>query len=80
MSRVIAMGPSEAVGTILTRSEAARYLKISAAHLSNLARGSVPGMPPLKFSYPGRRMVFRKQWLDDYLEASSVERIPSASI
>ena len=33
----------------MTRAEAAKYLRVSSAHVSNLAHGKVAGMPRLRF-------------------------------
>ena len=55
----------------MTRAEAAKYLRVSSAHVSNLAHGKVPGMPSLRFSPLGRRLIFRRIWLDEFVEAAA---------
>jgi len=55
----------------MTRAEAAKYLRVSSAHVSNLAHGKVPGMPRLRFCAAGRRLIFRRSWLDEFVEAAA---------
>jgi excisionase family DNA binding protein len=57
----------------LTRAEAARYLRISQAHLSNLVHHKVPGAPRLRCRLAGRRMIFRRRWLDEFMEGTREE-------
>jgi hypothetical protein len=52
----------------LSLTQAARYLGISKAHLSNVIRGKVEGVPPLHFAKVGRRLLFRTIWLDEWLD------------
>jgi excisionase family DNA binding protein len=60
------------VPEILTLSEAARFLRMSRSHLLNILKRKVPGIPALPYSRVGRRLLFRRaalgQWL---LEAES---------
>ncbi|MBZ5673935.1 MAG: helix-turn-helix domain-containing protein [Acidobacteriia bacterium] len=58
-------------GEYLTRSEAADRLRVSKAHLSNLVRGKVAGMPGLRCCRVGRRMIFRLSWIDEFIEATA---------
>jgi len=58
----------------MTRVEAAQYLRVSSAHVSNLAHGKVPGMPRLRFCPAGRRLIFKRAWLDEFVEAAAKER------
>jgi hypothetical protein len=55
----------------LIRKEAAEYLRISPAQISNLVHGRVPGMPQLRSGWAGRRMIFKRRWLDEFLEATA---------
>ncbi len=55
----------------MTRKEAASYLRVSPAHLSNLAHGKVPGMPRLRSCAAGRRLIFKRTWLDEFVEAAA---------
>ena len=57
----------------MTRAEAAKYLRVSQAHVSNLVRGRVAGAPVLRCSWLGRRMIFKKSWLDEFVDASTNE-------
>jgi excisionase family DNA binding protein len=54
-----------------TRADAAKYLRVSMAHLSNLVRGKVQGAPRLRCARMGRRMLFKRQWLDEFMDALS---------
>jgi hypothetical protein len=54
---------------ILTRAECARLLKCSEAHVSNLINGKVAGVPRLPHARLGRRIVVKREWLEDYLNA-----------
>jgi hypothetical protein len=58
----------------MTRTEAAKYLRVSSAHVSNLAQGNVPGMPRLRVCRVGRRLIFRQIWLDEFVEAAAAGR------
>ena len=55
--------------TVLTLKQAAEYLRISKAHLSNILRGKVPGVPPLRCAHIGRRTVIKLAWAEEWLEA-----------
>ena len=59
----------------MTRAEAARYLRISQAHLSNLVHGKVAGVAPLRCRWAGRRMLFKRRWLDEFMEAAHAEAV-----
>jgi excisionase family DNA binding protein len=58
-------------GEYMTRTEAAKYLRVSSAHVSNLAHGRVRGMPRLRVCRAGRRLIFRRIWLDEFVEAAA---------
>jgi excisionase family DNA binding protein len=54
---------------LLTSKEAAEYLKIELPTLYALT-----SQRKIKFTKPnGNRIYFRKQWLDDYLDAGAVK-------
>lgn len=55
----------------LTRADAAKYLRISQAHLSNLVRGKVTGVPRLRCAWIGRRMIFKREWLEELVDSMS---------
>ncbi len=57
----------------MTRAEAAKYLRLSPAQVSNLANGRVPGVPRLRCSRPGRRLIFKRVWLDEFIESIANE-------
>lgn len=73
MRRLLELTAPGSAGEVLTREEAAAYLKVSPAHISKLARGLVLGVPSLRCSFAGRRMLFRRRWLDEFLEVISNE-------
>lgn len=54
---------------VLNMQEAARYLRVSKTHLHRLIRGDM-GTPP-KHKRAGQRILLRKEWLDEWLEACS---------
>jgi excisionase family DNA binding protein len=52
---------------ILTLAEAAKFLRFSKSHLSNVLNGKVQGIPPLPTVRVGRRVVFRRESLEEWL-------------
>jgi excisionase family DNA binding protein len=56
---------------ILSLSEAADYLQISKAHLSNLINGKVRGVPPVRSFRLGRRVLFKRAWIDQWIEMTA---------
>jgi excisionase family DNA binding protein len=64
------MTPSE---PIMTLEEAAEYLRISKAHLSNVINGKVPGVRPPRVFRAGHRILIRREWLDRWLEDGHLE-------
>lgn len=55
---------------ILTLGEAAQLLRCSKGHLQNVLRGKVANVPPLPCIRIGRRILFRREALEHWLEAS----------
>lgn len=55
---------------IMTVAEAAAYLRISKTQMHKLIRGKLGGLIP-RFVTPGRRIIFRKAWLDQWMDESS---------
>jgi hypothetical protein len=55
---------------ILNLNEAARLLRCSKAHLSNLLNGRVRGALPLPHVCVGRRKLIRRQSLEHWLSAA----------
>jgi excisionase family DNA binding protein len=53
---------------ILTLGQAALYLRVSKAHLSNVINGKVAGVQSVRFFRLGRRVLIRRDWIDDWLE------------
>ena len=56
---------------VLTFAQTAVYLRISKAHLSNVIAGKVPGVPPLRHVRAGRRILIKREWADQWLEAAA---------
>jgi excisionase family DNA binding protein len=59
---------------ILTLRQAAAYLRVSKAHLLNATKGRIPGTPALRHARVGRRILFKRAWLDQWLEQIAKER------
>ena len=55
---------------VFTLKQAAEYLRISKAHLSNVINGRVTGVPPLRHAPVGRRILIKREWADEWLEAA----------
>ena len=58
---------------VLTLKQAAEYLRISKAHLSNVINRKVPGVPPLCYAQVGRRILIKREWADEWLEMAAQE-------
>ena len=54
---------------VLTLSDVAEILRCSKAHVSNVLRGKVRGLPKLGHVSMGRRKLVRREWLDEWMEA-----------
>ena len=52
---------------ILTFSEAAAFLRFSKSHLSNVLNSKVRGIPPMPNIRVGRRVLFRRESLEQWL-------------
>ena len=57
-----------ALPRILNLAEAATVVRCSRAHLSNIIHGKVPGIPYLPTVRIGRRVLFRRESLEQWLE------------
>lgn len=60
---------------VMTLQQAADYLQVSKAHLSNVINGKVPGVRPPRVFRAGRRILIRREWLDRWMEQSHLEAI-----
>lgn len=63
----------DASGTVMTLEQAAAYLQISKAHLSNVLSGKVHGTTPLRCRRLGRRILLRREWIDEWLDGERKE-------
>ncbi len=55
---------------ILTIKDVAHILRCSKAHITNVLHGKVVGVPRLMHLNLGRRKLIRREWLDEWMEAS----------
>lgn len=53
---------------ILTITEVAEVLRCSKAHVGNVLRGRVQGLPKLTHFSLGRRKLVRREWLETWME------------
>jgi excisionase family DNA binding protein len=53
---------------VMTLKQAAAYLRISKAHLSNVINRKVSGVPPMRYAAVGRRILIKRVWADQWLE------------
>lgn len=60
---------------VMTLKQAAAYLQISKAHLSNVINGKVPEVQPLRFFRVGRRILIKREWVDEWMESADLEAI-----
>jgi len=54
---------------VMNLEQGAAYLQVSKAHLSNILRGKVMGVPPLRSVRAGRRILIKREWIDVWLES-----------
>ena len=60
---------------VMTLKQAAAYLQISKAHLSNVINGKVPEVQPLRCFRVGRRILIKREWVDEWMESADLEAI-----
>jgi hypothetical protein len=53
---------------VLNLKQAAAFIGISKAHLSNVIQGKVPGVPPPQYARIGRRILIKREWANEWLE------------
>jgi excisionase family DNA binding protein len=53
---------------LMSLKETAAYLHVSKAHLSNVINGKVRGVTPVPSIRLGRRILIRREWVDEWLE------------
>ena len=56
---------------VMTLKQTAEHLRISKAHLANVINGKVAGVPPLRHVRAGRRILIKREWADEWLEAAA---------
>jgi excisionase family DNA binding protein len=57
----------------MTMKQVAAYLQVSKAHLSNVIDGKVPGVSPVRSFRLGRRVLIKREWIDEWLETRGHE-------
>ena len=62
------MSDQRAQTSVFTLEQAAAYLQVSKAHLSNVIAGKVRGVLPVRSFRIGRRILIKREWIDDWLE------------
>jgi excisionase family DNA binding protein len=55
---------------VMTLKQAASYLQVSKAHLSNVINGKVRGVAPVRSIRLGRRILIKREWIDEWLDLS----------
>lgn len=60
--------PDGAVSKVLNLAEAAALVRCSRAHLSNIVNGKIRGIPRLPAVRIGRRVLFRRESLELWLQ------------
>ena len=60
----------QALDQVLTIEDVAQILRCSKAHVSHIINGKVRGLPRLTHLAMGRRKLVRRDWLDQWMEAS----------
>ena len=62
--------PTTGAPTVMSLKQAATYLQVSKAHLSNVINGKVPHVAPVRSFRLGRRVLIKREWIDEWLEAT----------
>ena len=60
---------------VMTLQQTAAHLQISKAHLSNVINGKVPEVQPLRCFRLGRRILIKREWVDEWMESADLEAI-----
>jgi len=55
--------------SVMSLKQAAAYLQVSRAHLSNVINGKVFGVPPVRSFRVGRRVLIKREWIDEWMES-----------
>jgi excisionase family DNA binding protein len=72
---ILSVSGTQEQSQVFTLKQAAQYLQISKAHLSNVINGKVAGVPPLRHARAGRRILIKRQWADEWLEVAGQESL-----
>ena len=66
------MSGIKAPSSVMSLKQAAAYLQVSKGHLSNVINGKVPGVQPVRCFRMGRRILIKREWVDQWLEAAEL--------
>jgi predicted DNA-binding transcriptional regulator AlpA len=64
---VVHMNAPDTTSRVLNLAEAAGFVRCSRSHLCNIVKGKVPGVPKLASVRIGRRVLFRRETLEQWL-------------
>jgi len=67
------MNPARPISPIMNLKQAAAYLQVSKAHLSKVINGKVHGVLPVRSFRVGRRVLIKREWIDQWLETERRE-------
>jgi excisionase family DNA binding protein len=62
--------------SVMSLEQAATYLNVSKAHLSNVINGKVPGLKPVRCFRLGRRVLIKREWIDEWLAYEHHGQVP----
>ena len=63
-------GDMRTESSVMNLRQAAAYLQVSRAHLSNVINGKVLGVFPIRSFRVGRRVLIKREWIDEWLETA----------
>ena len=69
------MSDTRTMSPVMNLKQAADYLQVSKAHLSNVINGKVRGVPPVRAFRLGRRVLIKREWIDAWLESERREAV-----
>ena len=64
------MEQQQALDQVLTIEDVAQILRCSKTHVSHIINGKIRGLPRLTHLAMGRRKLVRRDWLEQWMEAS----------
>ena len=73
MDSVNAMDTQRSQSSVMSLQQAADYLQVSKAHLANVINGKVPGVSPVRAARLGRRVLIKREWIEEWLDGAHRE-------